>query len=214
MNMLMRRIALSCLVVLAWVCLLTGRAEAALPRRDLLVELRQVVDGREGAEEPLAYSVATAAPGDNLVAQQVRVQNGEKAQLRITQSTPMQWVQSAAAQSTALTTDSASVTQKSGAITQANSTVESGQILVLTPRWPGGSKPVQVAIDLQTAAVDGRTGADLPATSRRQVATTVSAPLRQWVTIATSGGGTASGTYSSAGAADARRLIQIRVSPQ
>ena len=53
----------------------------------------------------------------------------------------------------------------------------------------------------------------LPATQRQQVLTTVTAPLRQWVTIATTGTSTPRNTYSSAGAGNAMQLIQIRISP-
>jgi protein involved in polysaccharide export with SLBB domain len=42
----------------------------------------------------------------------------------------------------------------------------------------------------------------------------VSAPLNQWVTVATSGNVTRPGSYSSAGTSDGRRLIQIRITAE
>lgn len=199
---------------LGFLCLLPLAAQANLPRRDLLVELRQVVEGQEGTEGSGAFSVSTLPAAEGFVPQQVRVQNGEKAQLRISQSMSLQWVQSAGSQSTTLVAGAASATQHSGSVNQATAPLEAGQTLVVTPRWAGGSRPVQLVLDLQTAAVAERTGAELPTTSRQQVMTTLSVNLRQWVTVATSGATPSSGSYSSAGANGPRRLIQIRVTPQ
>lgn len=212
----MRLIAASTAVGLGLLCLWPMLAQANLPRRDLVVELRQVAqgaEGREGAQEPAAYSVSSLPAGDGFVPQQVRVQNGEKAVLRLTQTRSLQWVQSAGSHSTTVVAGAASASQRAGSVTQASTPVEAGQTLVVTPRWPGGSKPVLLVLDLQTDTVAERTGGELPATSRRQVVTTISASLRQWVTVATSGADTPSGSYSSAGASGARQLIQIRVSP-
>lgn len=187
-------------------------AWAELPRRDFVVELRQVAESQNGADEPVTYS-STPSTANGLAPQQVRVQNGEKAQVRITQSQPMQWVQSATSQNATLRAGSATATQQTGSVTHAVTPVEAGQTLVLTPRWLGGSRPVSVAIDLQTVVVDERTSGDLPTTQRQQVLTTVTAPLRQWVTIATAGTSTPRNTYSSAGTGNAMQLIQIRISP-
>ena len=79
-------------------------------------------------------------------------------------------------------------------------------------RWPGGKQPATVEVDVQTSAVDERVGSALPAQSRSQIATTVSAPLGAWVVIATSGQAPVAGSYSSNPRRDVRRLLQIRVS--
>ena len=49
-------------------------------------------------------------------------------------------------------------------------------------------------------------------TTRRQFSTTVRVPLQQWVTIATRGSHLATGSYSSAGAMEPLRALQLRVS--
>jgi hypothetical protein len=141
----------------------------------------------------------------------VRVRNGEKASLHINQSMPMQWVQKIESQSATLSAASASASSNAGGVTQAVIWMESGQSFTATPHWPGGKQAVKLEIEVQSSAVDERTSSDLPATARQRYSTTVSAPLNQWVTIATSGSSARPGAYSSAGMADGRRLIQVRV---
>lgn len=172
-------------------------ALAQLPRRDLTVELRQI-------EDQQAQVLSTQPSVPLLVPQQVQVRNGEKASLRMGQTLPVRWVQSVAAQSGRSGT--------AGAVSYGLTWMDEGQNLAVTPRWAGGKQPVELQIDVQSASVDTSTGADLPNQQRSQLATTVSAPLGQWVTVAASGGGTAqANSYSSDAAADVRRLIQIRV---
>ncbi len=189
-------------------------------RRDLVVELRQIAadsegrDAEDGRDVPGGYSVSTVTTDDRLATHRVRVQNGEKAQMRFMQSQPIQWVQTASSQSTTLAVGGASATQNMGAVSQERGTVETGYTLVLTPRWAGGNKPVQVVLDLQTSAVDAGTVGDVSSGTRSQFSTTVTVPLRQWITVATSGSSTASGTYRSAGATGGLQLLQIRISPQ
>jgi hypothetical protein len=144
--------------------------------------------------------------------QQVRVRNGEKASLQINQSMPMQWVQKIESQSATLSAAGTSASNNSGGVTQAVTWMESGQSLTVTPHWPGGKQAVKLDIEVQASAVDERTSSDLPATARQRYSTTVSAPLRRWVTIATTGESARPGSYSSAGSSDGRRLIQVRVS--
>ena len=165
-----------------------------------------------GAAAPGASSTITA--DDRMATHRVRVQNGEKAQIQFSQSQPIQWVQAASAQSTTLSVRGASATQNMGAINQERAMLETGYTLVLTPRWGGGSKPVQAVLDLQTSSVDAGTVGDASSSTRSQLRTTVTVPLRQWVTVATSGSSAASGTYRSAGASGGLQLIQIRISPQ
>jgi hypothetical protein len=68
-----------------------------------------------------------------------------------------------------------------------------------------------VEVEVQSARVEARTGAELPAQQRSQLATTVSAPLGQWVTIAITGSSPQPGVYSSEAANEPRRLLQLRV---
>ncbi len=180
---------------------------------DLTVELRQVKDGEQDQPNApgAAYTVGTANRAVDFAPQQVRVRSGEKASLQINQSMPMQWVQKIESQSATLTAAGTSASSQAGGVTQAVTWMESGQSFTVTPHWPGGRKPVKLEIEVQSSAVDARTSSDLPATARQRYSTTVSAPLNQWVTIATSGRTTGAGSYSSAGTSDARRLLQIRV---
>jgi hypothetical protein len=181
--------------------------------RNLTVELRQVKDGEQ--DNPNAsggsYSVGTSNRGAGFAPQQVRVRNGEKASLQINQSMPMQWVQKVESQSTTLSAGSASANSNAGGVTQAITWMESGQSFTATPHWPGGKQAVKLEIEVQSSAVDERTSSELPATTRQRYSTTVSTPLNDWVTIATSGSAPRPGSYSSTGSSDGRKLIQIRV---
>ena len=189
-------------------CLLPLVALAELPRRDLTVELRQV---QEGQDEAGAYSVGTAPREAGFAPQQVRVRNGEKARLQMTQSMPVLWAQKVEGQTASLSVGDATASSSGGGVTQALTWMEAGQSIAVTPRWPGGKQPVRVEVEVQTAAVEERTGSELPTTGRQQLVTTVTAPLRQWVTIATSGSAAQPGVYSSTANASRRRLLQIRV---
>lgn len=195
----------------AFLCLAPLIAAAAAPKGDLTVELRQIKEGDEGQEATGAYSVGTAPRAVEFAPQQVRVRNGEKASLQVNQSMPLQWVQKIESQSATLSAASASASSNAGGVTQAVTWMEAGQSLTVTPHWPGGKQPARLEIEVQSSAVDERTSSDLPATTRQRYTTTVTAPLRQWVTIATSGSPAKAGSYSSAGTSDGRRLIQIRV---
>jgi hypothetical protein len=184
---------------------------------DLKVELRQIREGQEDQDSPQtnggAYTVGTSGsrPVD-FAPQQVRVRNGEKASLQINQSMPMQWVQKIESQSATLSAGGSSASNNSGGVTQAVTWMEAGQSLTVTPHWPGGKRAVRVDIEAQSSAVDERVSSDLPATSRQRYTSTVSVPLNQWVTIASSGKPARAGSYSSNGSSEGRRLTQIRVS--
>lgn len=202
-----------------FLCLTSLAATPAPPKADLTVELRQVKEGQEDQDSPQpsggAYIVGTAPRAVDFAPQQVRVSNGEKASLHINQSMPMQWVQKIEAQAATLSATSASASvsanSQSGGLTQAVTWMEAGQSLSVTPLWPGGKQAARVEIEVQSSAVDERTGSELPNTARQHLATTVSAPLGRWVTIATTGKAARPGSYSSAGSSDGRRLMQIRV---
>jgi hypothetical protein len=165
-------------------------------RGDLMVELRQVA-------EQAGDVVGTQPRTPPLAPQQVLVRNGEKATLRMAQSLPVKWTQA--------------VTQggrREGAgVRYGLVWMEAGQGFTVTPRWPGGRQPATLQIEVTSASVDASSGAELPSQRRSEVATTLSAPLGQWVTVASTGGdAAANGVYSSRGSGDARQLIQLRVS--
>ena len=205
--------AVACLTPLANWAQTPKRETVREIARDLTVELRQVKDGEQDNPNPTggAYSVGTANRAVDFSAQQVRVRSGEKASLQINQSLPMLWVLKVESQSATLTAASASASSSAGGVTQAMTWMESGQSFTVTPHWPGGKQAVKVEIEAQSSAVEERTGPDLPTTARQRYSTTVTAPLNQWVTIATSGSVSRSGSYSSTGTSDTRRLVQIRV---
>jgi hypothetical protein len=208
--------AIACFSSTATLAQTPKRETAREIARDLTVELRQVKDGEQ--DNPNAsgdsYTVGTANRGADFPPQQVRVRSGEKASLQINQSMPMQWVQKIESQSATLSAASASASSSAGGVTQAITWMESGQSFTVTPHWTGGKQVVKLEIEVQSSAVDERTSSDLPTTARQRYSTTVSAPLNQWVTIATSGSVSRPGSYSSAGSSDRRKLIQIRATAE
>jgi hypothetical protein len=216
----MRLMRVLLLLGLAVVGVVPSHAAVNWLRRDMVVELRQIAADNEGhesddgADVPGGYSVATVTTDDRMATYRVRVQNGEKAQLRFTQSQPIQWVQTATSQTTNLALGGTSVGQNTGAVSLEHAAVDTGYTLLLTPRWAGGTKPVQAVLDLQTTSVNAGTVGNAASSTRSQLSTTVTVPLRQWVTVATSGSSVANGTYRSAGASGGLQLIQIRISPQ
>lgn len=199
---------------LALACLLPAVAVADAPKRDLTIELRQIREGQENADTAGgAYTVGTAPRSADFAPQQVRVRNGEKASLAMNQSMPMQWVQKIESQSATLTVAGTSASSNSGGVTQAVTWMESGQNLSVTAHWAGGKQPAKLDIEMLAAVVDERTNSDLPATNRQRLSTTITAPLQQWVTIASSGKPARPGSYSSTGSSEGRTLVQIRVTP-
>ncbi len=200
---------------LALLSALPCKVLAAQPGGDLTVELRQVLESQADVDGAVpansGYSVSTAPRAVDFAPQQVRVRNGEKASLHFNQSQPLQWVQKIESQSATLSAPGASASSTAGGVTQAVTWMEAGQSMTVTPHWPGGKQAARLDIDVQSSAVDERTSSDLPATTRQHFTSTVSAPLRQWVTIATTGSAAKPGSYSSSGSMDGRRLIQIRV---
>lgn len=206
MHTTMRRFALKYFALACLLCLLVPCALAELPKRDLIVELRQVFEG-EGA----AYTVSTQPDKALIGAQQLQVRNGEKASVRHATSMPMQWVQSAAAQSATVAASGMAASQSEGGVNHGVTWMQAGQGMTVKPRWPGGRQWVTVEIEVQSASVSPRTGTELPHQLRSETVTTVTAPMGQWVTIAASGSASQRGTYGSDAAPEARRLLQIRV---
>lgn len=168
---------------------------AQLPQRDLLVEVRQIEEGSAG------YVVSTRPQAPLLQPQQLQVRNGAQARVSWGQSIPLQWVQSV----------QAAGPMAGAGVKQGLTWLQAGQNLVVRPRWPGGQKAVSVEVEVQTALVEARPGVELPTQQRGEVATTVQAPLGEWVTIARSGQAAPQGTYSSEAATQRPRLLQLRI---
>lgn len=206
MSVIMKKPTLYCLALAGLLVLASLPALAQFPNGDLIVEIREV-DVGEGA----AYTVGSQPGKPPLAPQHVRVRNGEKASLSVGKSMPMQWVQSASAQSSTLSSSGVSASSSEGSVTNGLTWMDSGQRIKVQPRWPGAEKLVTVDIEVQSVSVEARTGTELPDQSRSQFATTVSAPLGKWVSIAFTGKGPQSGVYGSEADSDPRRLLQIRV---
>ena len=214
------------LLALAGIVGMAHAADVPLPKRDLTVELRQV---EEGHAEGGHYS-AGSAEAPRWEPQQVQVRNGERALLRMTDAMPMQWTQSVSTQPSTPSNGTAgsSASPPSGpsrtpgathtpyanataSVTQALVWFDAGQSMSVLPKWPGGNKPVVVDVEVQRAAVEARSGAELPQQTRNTVSTTVTLPLAEWVTIATTGQAPKRGVYSSESGMQSRRLLQLRV---
>ena len=204
MALIMKHPVLPLLGLALFVVLSALPAQAELPQRDLMVELRQVEDAG-------GVTVSTQSREPLLTPQQIRVRNGAKASLRLEQALPMQWVKAASVQTESLSAAGVTSRSSGGSVVNAVTWMEAGQSLSVQPRWPGGKQAVTVELEVQAAAVGDRIGAELPTQSRSQTATTVSAPLGQWVTIATTGSSPARGVYSSEATRESRRLMQLRV---
>jgi hypothetical protein len=204
MALIMKHPVLPLLGLALFVVLSALPAQAELPKRDLVVELRQVEDAG-------GVTVSTQSREPLLTPQQIRVRNGAKASLRLEQALPMQWLKAASAQTESLSGSGVTSRSSGGSVVNEVTWMEAGQSLSVQPRWPGGKQAVTVDIEVQAAAVGDRLGAELPTQSRSQTATTVSAPLGQWVTIATTGSSPARGVYSSEATSESRRLMQLRV---
>jgi hypothetical protein len=183
-------------------------AQAQLPKRDLVIEVRQV-DSRDG-NRTQASVVGTQPRAAALVAQRVVVRNGEKATLRFNVSMPVQWVQRIDSQAVGPQIGASGQSSGTG-MTNAVTWMDAGQSMVVTPRWTSAKQPVSVEIEILTAAVEDSNGAELPSQMRSQTATTVSAPIGEWVTIATQGQASQAGVYTSAPSGAASRAIELRV---
>jgi hypothetical protein len=194
------------LILVVLLSLATAPAMAQLPKRDLIVELRQIEEGGAG------YVVGTQHRAELLAPQQAQVRNGAKATFSIGQSIPLLWVESGGAYSASLAASAATASSRGGGMQQALTWMEAGQKISVLPRWPGGTQEVTVDVEVQFSTVDAqRGGAQLPEQKHSQFVTTLGAPLGQWVTLATTGNSPQRGVYGSEAASDPRRLLQLRV---
>jgi len=188
------------------VSLSSNAATPTLPKHNLTVELRQIEEGAASG-----YVVGTKS-GEPLITEQVvTVRNGEKASLLISKTMALQWVQSVSAQSATLKVPGASVSTAGGGVNNAIVLMRAGQTFKVKPNWPGGRQPASVEIEVQSANVAQRSGAELPDQKSVSLTTTLNLPLGQWVTVAISGSSPQTGMYSSQSSSANPRLLQIRV---
>jgi hypothetical protein len=170
-------------------------ARAALPARDLVVEVREIEPAGSG------YVVATRPARALLPPQQLRLRNGGEARLAYGHQVAFQWVQAAQAGSVL----------SGAAVRQGQTWLQAGQRLQLRVRWAGGAQPAVVDIERLAADIQPEAGAAAPAQQRAELLTTVQAPLGQWVTLARTGAQPAQGSYRSDAASERPRELQLRV---
>lgn len=181
--------------------------KAGLPKRDFIIEMRQVEEGQAGG-----YNVSTQSQTAPWPAQAVRVRNGEKASLRMGQSLPVQWVQSVSVQTSGVSAPGVNMRSNGAGVSQATTWLNAGQSLEVTPRWAGGKDDVALDVEVQASSIGDQSASGLPKQNQSHLATSVTAPLGIWVIIASSGGAvTAKGSYGSESGADVRRTVQVRV---
>jgi len=203
--------------LVACVAPLAIAAEAALPQRNLAVELRWVASQQRSGQDLSAGGGVVVGTGGAVDArgsvvlragdqrseadqvQRVTVLNGGRAGVRFAQSQPVQWLEVA-------------LTPRGPAALLRQGWMEAGTAFDLRPRWPGGQAPVTVEVAHQdSGAVQGGT-----AGATGGVFTTVQLPLNEWVSVAESAGqGHASerATQSTRDVASSqRRVLQMRVS--
>lgn len=195
---------------LFFIAFLTGvsaYAASPLPQRDITVELRQI---EENYGEPAGYTVSSQS-GSGLAAlsyQKIMVRNGEKALVKMGQSTPKQWVQSV---SSANSVNGTAGNTAYGATTMLE-WLQSGYSITVQPRWTGANHPAIVEFEVEQKDLQTVTNADMPTQARRQFSSTVTAPLALWVTISSAGEVPKAGVYSTSSANKAnRQALQIRV---
>jgi hypothetical protein len=196
--------------------LASTRATAAPPAVPLIVELRwvdsnlppaaqaavrdgAVVVGTAGSISPRGAGVvtSTAAPAPQQI-QRLNVLNGQRGMLRLTTREPLQWVDAV------VELDPTTRTPQRIYANPRSTERRAVQSFTVTPTWPGGKAPVQVAFDIDQ--------------DDHAFQSTLQLPLEHWQTVARSGSAALSapkGTLSSADAAGRpERELQLRVSIQ
>jgi len=214
------------------VATMDAMAAPKVPQRNMTVELRVVSEDQvqPATQDSLAKgsTVRTQPPQDSEpTVQKVFVMNGERAQLQLSQSMPVQWVKSAVQQTGTTTAPSGAVTTADArGVENAVTWLDAAQSLQVLVRWPGGRAAAVLEVEVEGAAVDDAQGTGrrpaqvqapgaLPSQSRSKLATKVAVPLGEWTTIGVTGvrvAPAAAGAYSSRAAEPSTvRLMQVRV---
>ncbi|MFM8900610.1 MAG: hypothetical protein ACKOF9_11795 [Burkholderiales bacterium] len=208
-------------------------APPSLPQRNLVIEWRQI-DESQTNSAPAAQVTTTVSShagqvnvssgitvstqrrdANHAAYQQLRVLNGGRATVRINHSVPVMWVEAAV---------QTQPNRSGSAVVQGLTWLEAGRQITLQPRWPGGEQAAAVEVQVDSAGLENDRstiaamnpgGSTLPVQTRSQTATTVLAPLGQWVTIARTGGEASAeqrGVVSTTSVTNQQRqLMQIRV---
>ena len=177
-----------------------ARAADALPRRDLVVELRTRGGGLAGAS---AWDVGSAdAARERAVASRVRVGNGRSASLHLATTRPVQTWQALPG-------------VWRGVAAPATQWIRADRALVVEPRWPGGTRPVTVTLRASAARFDATVApgsAAPPEVGEAGLVTTVETTLGAWITIATSGDVRAADEHVVGTRDASSTVLQLRVS--
>ena len=197
---------------------ISGAAVAALRDGALLA-------GTAGSTSPRGAVVLSteARHDDEPRVQRLTVLNGYRASVQLGELVPVQWVDVGvgvgASGPTGGGRTGSGATAGPGGPGQAGARawlrqgyVEQVRGFALELHWPGGQEPVRIQVQAQDVAPSG--SAQQPA-ARREVLSTLLAPLGEWVTVARSGGALApveKGVYRSRDAeAVTSRELQLRV---
>lgn len=177
-----------------------AREPAALPRRNLRVELRwvesslsgaalagvregAVVVGTSGSVSPRPGGVTLgtrALDAEPSPIERLLVLNGQSASVQLNEQQPLQWLEYGVELPAAGRAGGSSGNSANGARVYAaprSTLVERQRGFSVSPRWPGGRAPVQ--LELRAMAPDER--------GQAQVVTTVQLGLDEWLTVARSG---------------------------
>lgn len=213
----MRRVAAAALIaqlaLFAQLASFSSEIAAALPARNLCIELREASAGAVDAAAGWQVRSTDARAAREQPPQRLCVQNGERAAMNFGLTRPVQVWQAAP-----------------GAVlpvpVPTTQWIPAGERLGVRARWGGGREQVQLEIDARASRFDPSVApgsGDAPSRAEAGVQTTLRVPLDTWVTIASAGGGansanSANSTDSSdsagvvsTGQARAGLRLQVRV---
>lgn len=181
-----------------------AKPHAALPQRNMTLELRTLTEAAQVSASQQGWSVA---PSDTEAWQKVSVANGEKAQFDFSTAQAWAWTAVAVRGNGAGSVDGVSQSLQWG---------RDSRTLECQVRWAGGRKPARLDVAVQVAAgTPGLVEGAAPQTRSQQVRTVVWVPLGEWVTLARSGPRpqvSVDGSYSSRTAEQGQaQLLQVRV---
>lgn len=184
---------------LALLGLVPSLALAALPARNLCVELREASVAAPGAGWQVSSADARAVR--DRAPQRLCMQNGEVATLALDLTRPVQVWQ--AAQGVALPV-----------AVPTTQWMHAGQRLSVRPRWDGGREPVKVELAAHASHFDrvvAPGSGESPSRTAVEIETTLRAPLGAWITIASTGETADDANVVASSQARPGRVLQMRV---
>lgn len=181
-----------------------AKPRAALPQRNMTLELRRIA---EAALVPTSQQGWSVAPGEVEEWQKVSVANGEKAQFDFSTAQAWAWTTVAVRGNGTGSVDG---------VGQSLQWARDSRTLECQVSWAGGNKPARLDVAVQVATgATGTVDGTAPQTRAQQVRTVVWVPLGEWFTLARSGPRpqvSVEGSYSSRTAEQGQaQLLQVRV---